>query len=73
MWTSALAACTQILDKFKFLIFVWITLRFKTNYAQLYPEGNGHIWCAVKIWGEKCRVHPVCVLFMAPSIANQAQ
>ena len=41
MWTSLLTGCTKILDKFKFLVFLWITLKFKTNYSQLYPEGHG--------------------------------
>ena len=38
MWTGALRCCIQILDKFEFQIYLWITLKFKTIYTQLYPE-----------------------------------
>ena len=53
MWSSVLPVRTEILDKFSFLIFLWITLRFKTNYAQVYPEGHGRILGADKNLGQK--------------------
>lgn len=40
MWTSLLLICTLIFDKFHILFFLWITIKFKTIYTQLYPKVN---------------------------------
>lgn len=53
MWSSVLWGRTQILDKFNFQNFLWITLNFKANYAQLYPTELGRIFEPGEIFHQK--------------------